>query len=165
MACQSVLALHIPRSRRGTRRNNKWGALPGGFGFCGRHAGDQGSGRTDWAGPQPPLSPGALHFHHSAARESEGELHVPLVFLVALSLSISLSLALSLSVFISSSASVSSFAPCPQTTAHLLRLMYMLPLPLSPLLRAPLYDFVVHFQTAACMVFCLVFFPNLNIAT
>lgn len=47
--------------------------------FCGRHAGDQGSERTDRAGLEPPGSLGAPLFNHSAAKQSDGELHMPLV--------------------------------------------------------------------------------------
>lgn len=47
--------------------------------FCGRHAGDQGRERTDWAGLEPPGSLGAPLFNHSAAKQSDGELHMPLV--------------------------------------------------------------------------------------
>lgn len=47
--------------------------------FCGRHVGDQGSERTDRAGLEPPGSLGAPLFNHSATRQSDGELHMPLV--------------------------------------------------------------------------------------
>lgn len=57
--------------------------------FCGRHAGDQGSGRTDWAGFEPPLSPGSLCFNHSAAKQSDGELSMPLASLSPLCLYLS----------------------------------------------------------------------------
>lgn len=76
------------------------GGLPEGLAvcFCGRHAGDQGSERTDWAGLEPPCSPGTLLFNHSAAKQSDGELHMPLVSLISLSLCLHLCLSYSASL-------------------------------------------------------------------
>lgn len=68
--------------------------------FCGRHAGDQGSGRTDWAGPQPPGSPGTRLFNHGAAKQSDGELHTPLVSLLPLCLCLHLCLSRSASLLL-----------------------------------------------------------------
>lgn len=77
--------------------------------------GDQGSARTDWAGLEPPHSPGTLLFNHSAAKQSDGELHMPsLSFCLHLSLSHSASLTLllsSLSVLTLPLASSSVFFP------------------------------------------------------
>lgn len=56
--------------------------------FCGRRAGDQGSGRTGRAGLEPPGSLGAPLFNHSAAKQSDGELHTPLVSPPSLSASV-----------------------------------------------------------------------------
>lgn len=61
--------------------------------FCGRQrGGDQGGGRTDWAGPEPPGSPGSLGFNHSAAEQSDGEPLAPLVSLASLCLRLHLCL-------------------------------------------------------------------------
>lgn len=59
--------------------------------FCGRHAGDQGSERADRAGPEPPGSLGAPLFNHRAAKQSDGELHMPLVSPVSFCLGLHLS--------------------------------------------------------------------------
>lgn len=59
--------------------------------FCGRHAGDQGSERADRAGPEPPGSLGAPLFNHRAAKQSDGELHMPLVSAVSFCLGLHLS--------------------------------------------------------------------------
>lgn len=60
--------------------------------FCGRHRGDQGSERTDWAGLEPSLSPGTRRFNHRAVKQSDRELHMPLDSPVSLPLCLHLCL-------------------------------------------------------------------------
>lgn len=79
--------------------------------FCGRHAGDQGSERTDRAGLEPPGSLGAPLFNHSAAKQSDGELHMPLVSPVSLCLGLHLSRSASLTFPQSSRCCCSSLGP------------------------------------------------------
>lgn len=79
--------------------------------FCGRHAGDQGSERTDRAGLEPPGSLGAPLFNHSAAKQSDGELHMPLVSPVSFCLRLHLSGSASLTFSQSSRRCCSSLGP------------------------------------------------------
>lgn len=135
-----MLALQILWSRWGGPGAIK-GGLPEGLAvcFCGRHAGDQGSERTDWAGLEPPRSPGTLLFNHSEAKQSDGELHMPLVSLVSLSLCLHLCLSRSASLrFLSSLLSV-----------------LMLLLLISPcfFFLGPLMDFVVNLKLQPLCIF------------
>lgn len=119
------------------------GGLPEGLAvcFCGRHAGDQGSERTDWAGLEPPRSPGTLLFNHSAAKQSDGELHMPLVSLISLSLCLHLCLSHSASLTF-----LSSLLCLHAAAAHLLLLFL--------LLRAP-HGFCCKCYTAAGLHFLI----------
>lgn len=97
--------------------------------------GDQGGGRTDWAGPEPPGSPGSLGFNHSAAEQSDGELIAPLVSLV--------SLCLCLLSF--------RFSPPPSPPSLILSVLTRLPLSVSPhvfFLRR------IVFHSVAGLLFC-----------
>lgn len=120
--------------------------------FCGRHAGDQGSERTDWAGLEPPLSPGILLFNHSAAKQSDGELHMPLVSLVSLPLLLSPSSSLSLSFTLFSLSLSLRFALRPHRRCSATPLLVHFTFSSS---QWPLVDFVVKFQTAARMHFLI----------
>lgn len=102
--------------------------------FCGRHAGDQGSERTDWAGLEPPLSPGILLFNHSAAKQSDGELHMPLVSLVSLPLllSPSSSLSLSFTLFSLFLSPLCSPSPPPLLSYSSARTLYLLIFSVAP---------------------------------
>lgn len=87
--------------------------------FCGRHAGDQGSKRTDWAGLEPPGSLGAPLFNHSAAKQSDGELHMPLVSAVFFCLCLHLSPSASLTFFFFARSPLDASAHLPDSVINL----------------------------------------------
>lgn len=118
------------------------GVLPEGLAvcFCGRHAGDQGSERTDWAGLEPPLSLRGL-FSLITVQPSKVMVNstcMPLVSLSSLCLHLCLSHSASLSFL-----SLSSTPPLISSSCS-----FILP---PRLLLFPLMDFCCKIQTTACM--------------
>lgn len=107
--------------------------------FCGRHAGDQGSGRTDWAGPEPPGSPGTRLFNHGAAKQSDGELHTPLVSLLPLCLCLHLCLSRSASLLLQ----LFPLRPHPAAAATRLSALFLLQLVITLSALSWPEDFVV----------------------
>lgn len=139
---QSVLALQILWSHLGgiqcNKRSPSW-RFGGMFLWATRRRSRE---RENWLGrPRAAsLSPGTLLFNHCAAKQSDGELHMPLVSLSSLCLHLCLSHSASLSFL-----SLSSTPPLISSSCS-----FILP-PRLLLLLFPLMDFCCKFQTTACM--------------